>query len=170
MKLTEAEAGAIVASAREQADGARTLTDALKALARLLMPHCDVARISVRILLPETDMLTIAAVWAPGETAIATGTRMPASATSFPEVVRAGRPIVSGEGLARGVLDDLLFAEGVRSWASIPIRAGGAVVGLLNLSSTTPDACREDHVSFFADLGAAVQETLLGLVERSGTL
>lgn len=146
-----------------------TLEAALEALARALGPRFPVIRVSLRLLDPE-GFMELVGVWAGEPTRLPAGTRMHVRATSFPEVLREGRAIVSediGEisGLALPLLDQLLLAlaEGVQSWVAVPVRRAWALVGLLNFSSDRPGAFRQRDVPFFTDLGEAVQGALLDL-------
>lgn len=150
---------------------ASTIDAALGGLAEILGRRLPLWRASVRAQVPGGDHVVIVSVWCAGETLLGPGTKMSALASSLPEVARDGGSVVFG-----GELDDLslpdqiLRDEGILSSVSIPLRAAGAVIGILSFSSRTAGTFQEADAGFFAGLGAALEERLVELIGRSGML
>jgi GAF domain len=141
-----------------------TLDEALGALGALLSDRYRIARISVRIYVPETDELEFVGVWSSDPTLLVAGVRMPARATTFAEVEARGGAIL-GRPPAKAVplLDQLLRDEGARSWVVMPLLRDRLLVGLLSVASRDVDGFTEADLPFFDSLAIAVRGRLLEL-------
>ncbi|MCA1834757.1 MAG: EAL domain-containing protein [Actinobacteria bacterium] len=157
-------------SVTDVARRARTCSEAVSGFAETLSSEFPLWRISVRMA-SGRDQLVVAAAWTKGESALVSGIGMSVVATSFPEVVRRDRPVGSADpAFQMSFVEQLVRAEGIRSWISIPLHDGnGSVIGLLSLSSKEPDIFGEATLGFFAQLGYAVESRLVGLVKGSET-
>ena len=162
MTLLEAAGEAVV--------GAVDPGDALRRLAGAMAPRWDVTRASLRRVDRSDDRLVIVAVWARDGTVLTEGTRIPLEATSFPDVARSGGPVVFEDpSAATTLLDQILLDEGLQSWAVIPLREGGAIEGLLAVSSSVPGTFRISDGEDLQALAEAVQEQLLDHVPGRAT-
>jgi len=146
-------------------DKASTLDEAVKVIARILGRHRPIDRVSVRVLLPEGDLLEVAALWSRDRTALTPGMRMTALASSLPEVIKTGAPVVVEDSVKAGFAGTVLATEGITSWVTTPLHDGTRVVGLLSFSSKTSQAFRSSDRAFFRDFAAAVQIPLCALLE-----
>lgn len=156
-------------TARQAVSEAADLRDALRRLAGALAPRWDVARASLRTVDRSDDRLVIAAVWARDGTVLTEGTRIPLEATSYPDVVKEGGPVVfEAVTSAPTLLDQILLDEGLQSWAVIPLRRGGAVAALLALSATVPGTFTASDREELHAVAEAVEEHLLGFVHTNG--
>lgn len=170
MMISPARARTLVAEARAAVGAASGLEDALQRLASALASEFALWRVSVRTLLPGGDQFVVCGVWSAAETKLGAGTRMSALATSFAEVQRTGLPYVWRVERDSHLLDQIMRAEGIQAYVSIPLRRSGEIVGLLSLSSGSYGVFSQDDEAFYVDLGAALEETLLGLAGASGSL
>ena len=145
---------------------AANVHDALQALADSLRPTIpSLWRASVRTVLPEQQQLEIVAVWCAVETQLVPGVRMSLLATSFPEVSKLDRSVLSSERRGDSLLvEQVLASEGVSSWVSIPLHRDGTIVGLLGLSSLDADAFDSSDLGFFDRLGRRVEGTFTELM------
>jgi GAF domain-containing protein len=156
----------LLRAAKDAVRSRRTAPGALGALAACLRPHFPIARVSLRVLDPVQERLAIRGVWSEGETAVGAGVSIPTAGTSFTELERAGRSLLlRWEDLAepRGLLDQVMFDEGLRAWVVVPLRHGRTILAVLNLSSCDPDAFTSSDLPFFDDLGLVVEDALLDL-------
>jgi len=144
---------------------ASTLGEALSEIARILGEHRPIDRVSVRVLLPEGDLLEVAALWSRDRTALTPGMRMTALASSLPEVIKTGAPVVVEDSFKAGLAGTVLATEGISSWVTAPLNDGFRVRGLLSFSSKTSQAFRTSDRAFFGDFVAAVQMPLCTLLE-----
>ena len=150
--------------------GARSLEAALAGLVGCLDGRFrQLTRVSMRALAPDGRSLVIVGVWSIGETNLGPGGMMSILSSSYPEMVAAGRTILAHQ-TDDPVLTDILRTEGVRSWVSVPLRRRERIVAMLSISSWASEAFSEEDLPLLDDLGAALQERLLELAERSGHL
>lgn len=152
---------AAVASATTAVRDAGGVESALRAAVRSLAGEFDILRASIRELLRDGRRMTITALVSARPTALVVGATMSVNAASFPEIVASGRPIVwTPQTGAPQLADDVLLAEGIRSWITIPLHApDGSVDGLLSFSSERTDGFSDDDdAEGFAELGRAVDE------------
>jgi hypothetical protein len=153
-------------AAKDAVKSRRTAPGALGALAACLTGHFPIARVSLRALDPAQERLAIRGVWSEGETAVGPGVSIPTAGTSFLDLERAGRSLLfRWEDLPepRGLLDQVMFDEGLRAWVVVPLRHGRTILAVLNISSRDPDAFSTSDLPFFDDLGLVVEDALLDL-------
>jgi GAF domain len=113
--------------------------------------------------------LTLAGAWSARPTLLKAGVRMRTSVTSIPELEALGRPAVFGEGgfrPATRTLEEILGADGVRSWVSIPLEPRGFVEGMLSFASATPGAFVEDDCALFDAIGRTCEALVLRLARQ----
>lgn len=146
-------------------DSADTAQEALAPLVQLLAPWFPVDRASLRRIDYPSSEVEVVAVWSRGGNPfVGPGWRLPMSSTSLPEVLRAGKPLIGDS--PQSLLDQVLLGEeGIRSWVTMPIRAGELVVGLLSFSSTWDAAFRPSDTLTFDALRAAVESSLVRFLE-----
>ena len=146
---------------------AANVQEALQALADSIRPAIpSLWRASIRTVIPEQQQLEIVAVWCAVETQLVPGVRMSLLATSFPEMSRLDRSVLSSERRGDSLLvEQVLASEGVSSWVSIPLHRDNTIVGLLGLSSLEADAFDARTLGFFDRLGRRVEGTLTGFIE-----
>jgi GAF domain-containing protein len=144
---------------------ASTLDEAVSEIARILGEHRPIDRVSVRVLLPEGDLLEVAALWSRDRTALTPGMRMTALASSLPEVIKTGAPVVVEDSLKAGFAGTVLATEGISSWVTAPLHDGSHVRGLLSFSSKTSHAFRSSDRAFFGDFVAALETRLCVLLD-----
>lgn len=163
--------GELVSSIRAAVEAAGTLPDALAAVAAELSGGFPIVRLSVRLVVAP-DMLAIAGVWTPRETALKAGTRIPARSSSLLDPgIREGRAVVFSMPEHESLLEQILRDEGIRSWVTVGLRDDeGELAGLLSFSSDRPAAFIDADVELFEALGAGLEGKLLSLARRSGTL
>jgi PAS domain S-box-containing protein len=105
-------------------------------------------RASVHVLDPKTRQATILAVHADGETQLRAGAPMPFEPADSPmeadqqetRVVADILVSVADKDYRPVAMDRILLAEGMRSYASIPLVAQGEMIGILYLGSKSPGA------------------------------
>jgi hypothetical protein len=139
------------------------LDDMLGGLAALLSSRFEVTRLSLRIYDPANDELEIAGAWSVSATGISVGTRLPLRSTSFAEVERRGRALLT-QWNARSdwsLLDRVLRDEGNRAWITAPIWRERRVVGLFTVSAATETALTEEDLPFFESLSETIGARLL---------
>jgi len=159
------EASRIVEFARAEVERAPNFKVALRALATALdYVFGGLVRISVRVLVPEREAVMVAGVWSRGPTRLKAGSILELVATATPEVLKTKRPVFGGSASPEEPVDQILKEEGVRAWVSIPLRARGAIVGTLTLSSSRPGAFSPAGEPFLSSLAEALESSLLGLV------
>jgi GAF domain-containing protein len=130
-----------------------------------------VDRASLRVVDRSDDRLVIVGVWSIEGTVLSEGTRIPLDATSFPEVVRTGGPVIfESPDRAPSLIDQIMLDEGLQSWAVIPLRDGGSIEALLALSAREPGTFTMEDGPELIALAEAIQEDVLGLLAggRSG--
>src|SRR5258708_26849086 len=122
--IARIQAGALISAAPVLVRGGEGAQHALLALVKALQTAVpSLWRASLRKLIPDEEQLEIVAVWSAVETRLNIGVRMSVMATSFPEVLRSGEPVVGTQGPGYpSPVAELLAAEGARSWIAIPIR------------------------------------------------
>jgi GAF domain-containing protein len=161
----------ILRAAKDAVRSRRTAPGALGALAACLSPHFPIARVSLRVVDPVRERLAMRGVWSEAETAVGAGVSIPTASTSFLDLERAARSLLyRWEDLPepRGLLDQVMFDEGLRAWVVVPLRHGRTIVAVLNLSSRDPDAFTTSDLPFFDDLGLVVEDQLLDLSDYPG--
>lgn len=162
MPIVRSSAAAILNALPALVRRAGTINDVLLRLVTTLRPFVPgLWRISVHRFLPGEGQLEFVAVWSASDTQLRPGTRVSAGASSMPEVLRLDRPVFSKDASAdRTLLQQVLAAEGVASWVSIPLHRARKVVGLLTVSSIEPDAIGPPDLPFFERIGSAVEARL----------
>jgi len=121
--------------------------------------------LSLRRYLRREAQLELVAVWSATETQVPAGVRLSASASSLPEVLKAAGPVFSADdSVEHTLLESVMAAEGVASWVTLPLRSGGEVVALLNISSVEPRAIDRSRQSFFEVIGRAVEPRVTTLL------
>jgi hypothetical protein len=160
----------LLRAAKDAVGSRRTAPAALGALAVCLAPHFPIGRVSLRVLDPAKERLSIRAVWSEGETAVGQGVSIAAASTSFLDLERAGRSLLyRWEDLPDppSLLDQVMHDEGLRAWVVVPLRRGRTILAVLNLSSRQSDAFAASDLPFFDDLGLVIEDAVL---ERAGVL
>jgi GAF domain-containing protein len=138
---------------------------AMRALARLLRSHfSDLVRVSLRVLRPDREAVLLAGVWSDRPTKLQTGATLAVTATATPEVLASRQPVFGRAVEAETPVDQILAEEGIRSWVSIPLRAGAVIVGTVTLSSSRTDAFSPDDEPFLTALIEAIEVPLVALV------
>jgi GAF domain-containing protein len=154
----------------EKLGQARTLDEALEAMVLALRPEFSISWATIRVVDPNTpEAMVLAGLWAARETTLERGMRMSVLATSLLEVSEAGGTVIFGKvrtDRPPTLLEEILRAEGARSWVSIPLRVNGRTVGLLSFSSSRTDAFSESDRLVFDALGSAYGGILLELARR----
>lgn len=135
------------------------MSDALERLVPLLAEKHPVDRLSVRMVVPGADQVVMRGVWSRGPTNLVPGMRFSAAASSLPEIITTGEPVV-GTGDAGSMLDSILRDEGMRSWVTVPLRSRGEVVGLFSVSSRTAGAFDVGSASLVEAVGRAIEAVL----------
>jgi hypothetical protein len=145
-------------------------TDAQGALAILvgvlqpLVP--SLWRASIRRLLHIDEQLEVIAVWSAVETQLRLGARMSFEASSLPEIIRTGGPVRSTESAGSRLIDELLVAEGISSWVSIPLKRGDRIFALLSLSSFAEHAFDGFEIATLERIGLALADRLFEDLEN----
>jgi hypothetical protein len=120
---------------------------------------------SVSKLVEDDTQLECMVVWSRADSMVKPGLRVSKFVTTFPEMVRLGRPLVASE--SKGPTSNLkrvLMSERTHSWVAIPMRDGDAITGMLGFSGDEPGAFAAADVPFYAELGRAVELPLLALI------
>jgi GAF domain-containing protein len=150
----------VISDAARAVERSSTPQEAVSAIGRILGAHWPADRVSLRVLLDQEEMLEVVAVWSHDKTAVSLGTRMHALATSFPEVLKSGVPVIVEDGGKSGLAGSVLTTEGIRSWVTAPLRDGFRIVGLISISSKTTWAFRRTDIGFFTEFAAAIETQL----------
>jgi GAF domain-containing protein len=148
---------------------AASLDRAVEVIGQLLGAKGPIDRVSIRVLVPEERVLVVAAVWSLQPTAIRTGMRISDVASSLPEVLQAGGPVVVEEAPRAQLLDSVLTSEGIRSWVTAPLRDGAHIGALLSVSSRVSGAFKGSDAPLFTDLAVAIERPLFALIKAAGT-
>jgi len=133
-------------------------------------------RVSVVLFDHKEGMGTFLAVYTRGATRIGAGTRQPLEAFGVTEALRQGNirvieeipsppPDGSGDTPQPGPMDQELLAEGVHSYAVIPLMAQGRLIGTLNIGVSHPDLLLPEHIDIAREvagpLAVSVQQARL---------
>jgi GAF domain-containing protein len=154
---------------RAAVESARALNGAVRSLAEIFRSeYPDLIRLAVRSYDIDENTVRIEAVWSAANTVIGPGFTMAATATSMPEVARTGRPVFEQDARAN-YLEDVLRSEGIRSWVSIPLRSGGAVRGMLSLSSRRTSAFRPEDENFLVEAAGVLEGKIFDLLADRAT-
>lgn len=157
----------LIAEASGRVAAAQDLETAVKELALVVAESCDLYRVSMRALSPDGQRLVIVALWSARATSLGVGSTMSVLSSTYPEIVERRSSIVHTSSDTDVVLDDILRAEGIRSWVSTPLRRGDVVWGLLSFSSAWGNAFKEEDCPVFDRLAAAVEDRLHVLLGSS---
>jgi len=141
---------------------------ALEALTTALHKYLPIHRASIRRIDYGRESAVMVAVWSLWPTSLRPGLVIPLTVTSLPEIIGSKGAVLGSQEEPSVLLDQILAAEGIRSWITVPLRGASRVYGLLSFSSRFGDGLRQEHVPFFDQLGAAVEESLVGLIARWG--
>jgi PAS domain S-box-containing protein len=135
------EVGQVILSGRSPGEIAKATLDHIGRLV-----PCQ--RASVHVLDPKTQQATILAVHADGKTQLQAGTHMPFEPADLSMEADQHKTGVVADILVSladrdhhpTAMDRILLAEGMRSYASIPLVVQGEMIGILYLGSSSPGA------------------------------
>lgn len=147
---------------------AETLDDVVVLIAEILGSDFPLDRVSIRLCESDDETLLVAAVWSSTETKIAPGVRISKAASSLPEVIEADGPVFVSNAPTDRLLDDVIVAEGYRSWVTIPVRRDAAIQGLLSLSSFTADAFAQSDLERLALVARLIEARVFDLADAHG--
>lgn len=109
-----------------------------------LAERFPISRASIRMVVPDSAVLEVVAVWSATGTVLGAGARMSLGSTAFPAVSVSGRPELRSRVDPReGLLDEIMAADGIESYVTLPLRDGPRTVGLFSVSSSEPGAFAE---------------------------
>jgi GAF domain-containing protein len=127
-------------------DPSGRLQQALEAIVAEVATTFPVHRASVRLIEGESA-IRIAALWTDGPTLLGRDLSYQSTATSLDEVLHATGPMVRQIDPQRDLVEALLWEDGLKVYASVPVYAGGRLAGLLSLSSRDRDAFSQRDLS-----------------------
>lgn len=149
----EAEILAAMRTKVAAADGPQAVLEAV--VSALLDPY-PLYRATIRRV--DDAMLEIVALWSSARTSLGVGARMSVLSSSLPTIIKTGKPLLSNEAGYNGrLLEQIVAAEGIASYVTIPIRLDGRIVGLLSFSSRVPDAFTHSDLGFLDEVAAIVE-------------
>jgi len=143
-----------------------SLHEALVGLANLFTLEFPVHRVIVGLLHPDGERLVLVGVWSSGPTQVRLGALVRVEATAFPELLQGEEIVVTDEHASPHelpLLEKILWAEGVRSMVTIPVRDNAIPVGVLILASRLPGGLPAGQRLLFGTLGIVCEKTLVEL-------
>lgn len=142
-----------------------SLNECLAGLAAQLAPEFPIHRMVVGLLHPDGERLVLVAVWSVSPTQVRPGAKVRVDSTSFQRAAEAEGAVLMAQGsfASMPVLERVLWAEGIRSAVSMPLRDGDASVGILICASREPGAISATDSLLFGTIGVLCEKTILQL-------
>jgi hypothetical protein len=150
----------------ELAKRSGSLDACLRGLAEKLNTGFPVDRIIVGLVHPDGQRLVLVGVWGSTPTQFRIGATVRLTATVFHHLEDEGEPRVSGSEIRvedMPLVEQVLWLEGMRSTASLPLRRqDGSTVGILLFSSESENVMSR-HLLLFETIGLLFEDTLVRL-------
>lgn len=143
--------------------GARSPEEIAHAAVDHLRRMAPYQRASIGLFAFEAGKTTVFAVSGMEGAAIAPGRHLVLPEPSVLEQLRQGqaRVVEDIEALAQpGAFDEILKAEGIRSFVNVPIMIQGELIGTLNLGAEEPRVVREEHVEIAREVADSLAVAL----------
>ncbi|MGZ3471625.1 MAG: hypothetical protein ACXVA6_16790 [Isosphaeraceae bacterium] len=138
------------------------LDAALAMIAGELYPFFYFGRIALSMPISLEELL-IVGVWTISPTQLDRGTRMRLSTTSYPEILASRQPTF--DSTASQLTSEILQAEGITHWISLPVPTPERVEGILTLCAGMDRFSSEK--AFLDELRGAVGEHLIGAAREA---